>query len=153
MPRTTSRTSAPTASQTLAMALTKETLVARNAFDAYLMVSAEAGSVTITGAWMPSKREATRPAVAWSSQPITMRSGWRKSWTAEPSRRNSGFDATFTSSRLRACSTTRVEPTGTVDLLTTTHSAGSTFATADAAWRMKLRSAEPSAPWGVGTQR
>src|SRR6266568_4177283 len=133
MPRTTSRTSAPTASQTLAMAFTNETLVARKALDAYLIVSADAGSVTITGAWMPSNSAATRPAVAWSSQPITMRSGWRKSCTADPSRRNSGFDATVTSSRPRACSTTRVEPTGTVDLLTTTDSAGSTGATAEAA--------------------
>ena len=35
-----------------------------------------------------------------------------------PSRRNSGFDTTWTSSRRTARSTTRVEPTGTVDLLT-----------------------------------
>src|SRR5438067_11237364 len=133
MPSTTSRTSAPTASHTLAMALTQYTLVARKALDAYLMVSADAGSVTLTGAWMPSNRAATRPAVAWSSQPMTMRSGCRKSCTAEPSRRNSGLDATITSSRPNACSTTRVDPTGTVDMFTTTDSAGSTGCTADAA--------------------
>ena len=46
--------------------------------------------------------------------------------TALPSRRNSGFDTTRTSDRPRARSTTRVEPTGTVDLLMTTASAGST---------------------------
>ncbi len=45
MPRRTSRTSAPTASHTLAMAFTNETLAARKALDAYLIVSAEAGSV------------------------------------------------------------------------------------------------------------
>ena len=39
-----------------------------------------------------------------------MRSGWRKSWIAEPSRRNSGFDTTATSLRPSARSTTRVEP-------------------------------------------
>ena len=55
---------------------------------------------------------------------MTMRSGCRKSWTAWPSRRNSGFDATVTCSRGVPASastrcTNRVEPTGTVDLLTT----------------------------------
>src|SRR5438094_9615188 len=153
MPSTTSRTSAPTASHTLAMALTNDTFVARKALEAYLMVSADAGSVTITGAWIPSKRAATRPAVAWSSHPMTIRSGCRKSCTAEPSRRNSGLEATLTSSLLSACSTTRVEPTGTVDLLTTTDSGGTTGAMADAAALMKLRSAEPAGDWGVGTHR
>src|SRR3954471_12889297 len=133
MPSTTSFMSAPTASHTAATALTKLTFVARNALLAYLINSAEGGSVTISGAATPRYSDATRTAAAWSSAPITMRSGCRKSWTAEPSRRNSGFDATFTSSRPRACSTTRVDPTGTVDLLTTTDSSGSTWATADAA--------------------
>ena len=58
-------------------------------------------------------------AAPWSSLPITTRSGCRKSLTAEPSRRNSGLDTTNTSLRPSACSTRRVEPTGTVDLLTT----------------------------------
>ncbi len=49
MPRITSLTSAPTASHTAAMAFTKLILVARKALEAYLMVSAEAGSVTING--------------------------------------------------------------------------------------------------------
>src|ERR671918_71408 len=101
MPRTTSLTSAPTASQTAAMALTKLILAARKALEAYLIVSADAGSVT-------------------------MRPGLRKSWTAEPSRKNSGLDTTTTSSRPSTRSTTRVDPTGTVDLLTTTASDGST---------------------------
>ena len=122
MPSTTSLTSAPTASHTAAMAFTKLILVARKALDAYLMVSAEAGSVTWSGAGSPMYRPATRMAALWSSAPITTRSGWRKSCTAEPSRRNSGLDTTATSVRPRACSTTRVEPTGTVDLLMTTDS-------------------------------
>ena len=53
MPSTTSATSAPTASQTAAIALTKEILVARKALAAYLMVSADAGSVTMNGAATP----------------------------------------------------------------------------------------------------
>src|SRR3712207_3922751 len=113
MPSTTSRTSAPTASHTFASAFTNDTFVARNAFDAYLIVSADAGSVTTSGARSDSNSVATRMAAAWSSLPITMRSGFRQSWTAEPSRRNSGFETTNTSPRPRARSTTRVEPTGT----------------------------------------
>src|SRR3954447_19989265 len=122
MPSTTSLTSAPTASQIAATALMNEILVARKALAAYLMVSAEAGSVTINGAATPRYSDATRMAAFWSSLPITIRSGLRKSLTAEPSRRNSGFDTTYTSGRWRTRSTTLVDPTGTVDLLTTTDS-------------------------------
>src|SRR2546423_672056 len=46
------------------MALTKLTLAARNAFEAYLIVSADAGSVTISGACRCSNSEATRMAAA-----------------------------------------------------------------------------------------
>src|SRR5688500_16407803 len=118
--------SAPTASHTAATALMKEIFVARKALAAYLIVSADAGSVTITGAVIPRYSAETRTAADWSSAPITMRSGWRKSWMAEPSRRNSGFETTATSLRPSARSTTRVDPTGTVDLLTTIASLGST---------------------------
>ena len=113
-------TSAPTPSQIAATALTNESLVARNAFAAYLIVSADAGSVTMTGAATPRYSDETLIAAAWSVLPTTMRSGFRKSCTAEPSRRNSGFDTTLTSGRSSTRSTTRAEPTGTVDLLTTT---------------------------------
>src|SRR5688500_17609599 len=126
MPRITSFTSAPTASQMAATAFTKLSLVARKALHAYLMVSADAGSVTMSGAGTPTYSEATRTAADWSSAPITTRSGWRKSSTAAPSRRNSGLDTTQTSGRPSARSTTLVEPTGTVDLLITTASGGST---------------------------
>ena len=64
MPNTTSFTSAPTASHTAATALTKLILVARNAFEAYLMVSAEAGSVTMMGAVRPMYSPAIRMAAA-----------------------------------------------------------------------------------------
>src|SRR5215218_7954844 len=148
MPSTTSLTSAPTASHTAAMAFTKLILAARKALDAYLMVSADAGSVTIRGAARPRYSAATRMAAAWSSHPMTTRSGWRKSWTAVPSRRNSGFDTTATSARWSACSTTRVEPTGTVDLLITTASVRRWGEIDSAAAWMYDRSAEPSSPWG-----
>ncbi len=45
MPRATSPTSAPTSSQTLAISLTKEILVARKALEASLIISALATSV------------------------------------------------------------------------------------------------------------
>ena len=102
--------------------------MARKALAAYLIVSAEAGLVTISGAGTPRYSVATRIAAAWSSLPITMRSGWRKSWIADPSRRNSGFDTTLTSDRPSAFSTTFVDPTGTVDLLITIDSDVSTGA-------------------------
>ncbi len=98
--------------------MTKLSLVARKAFDAYLMVSAVAASVIRRGAWVPENRAPTWAAADWSSAPTTMRSGCRLSGTAVPSRRNSGFDTTVTSERPRTRSTTRVEPTGTVDLFT-----------------------------------
>ena len=50
MPSITASTSAPTPSQRAAMALIYEIFVARNAFAAYLMVSADAGSVITQGA-------------------------------------------------------------------------------------------------------
>ena len=45
MPRATSETSAPTSSQTLAISLMKEILVARKAFEASLIISALETSV------------------------------------------------------------------------------------------------------------
>ena len=116
----TSRTSAPTASHRLATALTKLSLVARKALEAYLIVSAVAASVMRSGACVPANSSPTRAAAAWSSAPTTMRSGCRLSGTAVPSRRNSGLDTTWTSVRPSTRSTTSVEPTGTVDLLTMT---------------------------------
>ena len=71
----TSRTSAPTASHRPATALTKLSLVARKALEAYLIVSAVAASVISSGAWVPANRSPTLAAAAWSSAPTTMRSG------------------------------------------------------------------------------
>ena len=50
MPRATSTTSAPVSSQTLAISLMNEILVARKAFDASLTISALATSVRTSGA-------------------------------------------------------------------------------------------------------
>ncbi len=82
------------------------------------MVSAVAASVMSSGAWVSANSSPTRAAADWSSAPTTMRSGCRLSATAVPSRRNSGLETTATSWRPSTRSTTRVEPTGTVDLLT-----------------------------------
>ena len=49
MPRATTLTSAPVASQTFAISLMKLIFVARKAFDAYLIISAEATSVKTIG--------------------------------------------------------------------------------------------------------
>ena len=62
MPIATSRTSASTASHRFAIALMNEIFVARNAFDAYLIISADAGSVTSTGACTPRYSSDTRTA-------------------------------------------------------------------------------------------
>ena len=50
MPLATSTTSAPISSQTLAISLMKEILVARNALEASLIISAERMSVRTSGA-------------------------------------------------------------------------------------------------------
>ncbi len=158
MPSATSRTSASTVSHRLAIAFMNEILVARKALDAYLIISADAGSVTSIGALIERYSSLTRTATAGSSQPMTTRLGSRKSRTEVPSRRNSGFEATPTcsiaapaSARMRC--TSRVEPTGIVDLLMTTVPACSTGAISRATSSTNERSAEPSSAWGVGTQR
>ena len=99
IPSTTAATSAPTASHIAATALTKLIFMARKPLAAYLIVSADAGSVIRIGVSIVAYSSATRSAAPRSALPITTRSGWRKSCTAVPSRRNSGFDTTWTSSR------------------------------------------------------
>ena len=71
--------------------------VARNALLAYLISSAVATFVITNGTSIrfSGLYRSFRIAIASaSSAPITTRSGRRKSSTALPSRRNSGFDAT-----------------------------------------------------------
>ena len=155
MPSTTSLTSAPTASHTAAIALTKRDLGGEEGVGRVLdrLGRRRVGDDERRGD-ARGRATATRMAAAWSSLPITMRSGCRKSWTAEPSRRNSGFDTTSTSGRPSARSTTRVEPTGTVDLLTTTAPGGRSGR--DLAGRgldVARGRPTPSSPCGVGTHR
>ncbi len=98
MPRATSSTSAPARSQTRATWLMKLILVARKALEACLISSAVLRSVarnsvpgwSVIGAY--SARSTSVPRS--ESVPTTIRSGRRVSSTAEPSRRNSGLEAT-----------------------------------------------------------
>ena len=152
-PTTTSSTSAPTPSHTAAIVFTNDNLVAKNAFAAYLMVSADAGSVTTTCAPNDAYNPATATAASRSSAPTTTRSGCRKSSIADPSRKNSGFDTTRTSGRRNTRSTTFVDPTGTVDLFTTIAPDPKTGSISAAAASTNDRSADPSASCGVGTHK
>ena len=125
MPFMTWLTSAPAASQTLAMALMNEILAARNALEAYLMTSAEGRSVMIIGRSSGAYSSTSVMATCWVGAPITMRSGRSVSSMAEPSRRNSGLLTTSNSMgrgwvRVMTSRTSSPVPTGTVDLFTTT---------------------------------
>ena len=92
MPSATVRTSAPVASQTFAISLMNEMRVTSAAFAASLIISADATSHRTTGASIPAcSRSTTSPSSGWND-PITIRSGCRKSWTAVPSAVNSGFE-------------------------------------------------------------
>ena len=97
MPSSTAAISAPTVSQRVATALTKLSLVARKALVAYLISSAELGSVTRTGTGKGSYSAATLAAEASSVAPMITRSGFMKSSMAVPSRRNSGLETTAAS--------------------------------------------------------
>ena len=80
-------------------------------------------NATMTGALSAANRPATGIAASGRSAPITMRSGCRKSRTAEPSRRNSGLATTFTPCRpVSATNWAMVSPVprGTVLLVTMT---------------------------------
>ena len=154
MPTMTSLTSAPTPSQMAAMALTKLSLVARNALAAYLIVSADAGSVTMTCACTPSYSAPTAIAAARSSQPTTTRSGRRKSSTAEPSRRNSGLRHDAHVGALQD----PLDDLGAADrhgrLVDDDALVGQRRRRSRRRRpRRRLRSAEPSSPCGVGTHR
>ena len=110
----------------VAISLIKEMRVAKNALDAYLIISAVRKSVIMIGQRRLRYNWATFVAAARSSDPRMTRSGSIKSLIAEPSRRNSGLETTAKSSglpprRRRMMSATQSPvPTGTVDLFTTT---------------------------------
>ena len=119
MPSTTSATSAPTASQTAAMALTKEILVARKALAAYLMVSADAGSVTMNGAG-DAEVQRRRPGRPRPGPRLRRRSGpgaGSRGRRALAEELGVGHDRDVWSAQHGLDDL--VEPTGTVDLFTT----------------------------------
>jgi len=124
MPLATSITLAPTLSQIFAISLIKEILVAKKAFEAYLIISAVRISVTNIGTRSGAYNSATRSQASVSLEPKTIRSGCIKSATADPSRRNSGLDTTWNfgiwpSRYFWIMSATQSPvPTGTVDLST-----------------------------------
>jgi hypothetical protein len=110
-------------------------------------------SVIITEAPNVLNNELTLTAACSSSAPMTIRSGCKKSFTAVPSRKNSGLDTTDISLRPIMRSTATAEPTGTVDLFTTMEpslmSGPISVATAD----INDISGAPSSRLGVGRQR
>ena len=134
----------------------KVILVAKNALAAYLVISAERSSIKMIG--FPWRTNGAYNLVITSfarsdSVPITTRSGFMKSSTATPSRKNSGFDTTSKSTwaLLAIAAWTNSEvPTGTVLLsMMTVYSVNNgpkSFATC----KMYFKSAEPSSPGGVG---
>ncbi len=120
-------TSPSAASQTSAMALMNEILVARKELAEVFTSSAVGKSVTTngdpsaTGTAYTSRSSFSARSL---STPTTIRSGCSVSLTAKPSRRNSGFQASSAPSPTGASSMSRAasraaEPTGTVDLPTT----------------------------------
>src|SRR5690606_13891890 len=151
MPSVTAAISAPTNSHNSATALTYDNFTAKKQFAAYLTISALAASVSTVGAPNRAYNPATRSAASGESDPTTIRSGRRKSATAEPSRKNSGLLTTATSERPNHTRTRAAVPTGTVDFNTTTHPAGNTDPTSATTARTAATSACPSAPIGVGT--
>jgi len=88
---------APTFSHRLANSFITVMRAASIALAAYLVISADAMSMKRTG--LPvrtngSYSSRSAASAAGASTPSTMRSGFMKSWTAAPSLRNSGFEAT-----------------------------------------------------------
>ncbi len=96
------------------------------ALAAYFVSSAEAVSMTRMGLPVRTKGSYScriTASTSGSSVPITTRSGLRKSSTAVPSFRNSGFETTANGwlvSEETTARTLAAVPTGTVDLLTIT---------------------------------
>ena len=156
MPSDTSLTSASTRSQIRAISLMNEIRVARNAFEAYLIISAVWRSVMRIVVSSLLYSAATALAARLLCEPSTSRSGCMKSWIALPSRRNSGFETTANGiSRSRFSPTIRDTmspvPIGTVLLLTMVTVLLIAPAIDFAACLTKTRSASPRRPIGVPT--
>jgi hypothetical protein len=137
--------------------LANETRIARKALDPYLASSAVLGSVITTGADVKVMRSLRRSAAARSSQPMRIRDGSRKSWSARPSWRNSGFATTGTrsrNSRSTSSCTHATVPGGTVLRITMRLSfvaCRGPAAIHASAWRSIERLGYPASPCGVGT--
>lgn len=147
-------TSPPVSSQRVAISLMKLIFVANKAFAAIFDISADSTSITTTGPSTPACSSPISRAVSASEDPITTRSGARKSSTARPSAVNSGFDAYPTCPRPARSSAARTRapvPTGTVDFTTTARRcpAPASESTTD---HTRDRSASPAADGGVSTQ-
>ena len=159
MPRATSETSAPTWSQKSATMLTNEIFVARNALAACLMSSAVLMLVMRMGHSKSRAYSSRRSARArFESAPMTIRSGCRKSCTAEPSRKNSGLLATSYSGippagRRRARSMPAPVWTGTVLFSTMSLKPSGRPAMLPTASSIWERSVRPSGRAGVPTHR
>ena len=96
-----------------------------------LIASASVGSVSSTGTSGSSEPSSSRSANCLPRalrSPTTIRDGWRLSWSARPSRRNSGLN-TIGSPGV-AASIRSVKPTGTVDLTTRVASGAAAWASA-----------------------
>ena len=121
IPRATSFTSAPNASQMFAISLMKLIRVARKAFDAYLIISAVRRSVTMIGARRAGAAEPPAPPL-WSLPSPARSVRVHEIANGRSSRRNSGQLTTAKSTGLSAACRARCPPqspvpTGTVDLL------------------------------------
>ena len=120
MPSITSSTWAPTDSHIAAMALMNESFIARNPLAAYLIVSADAGSVMIDRRVEPGVQGgetlAVGPPVGADDHPVGVQEVvHRSALTQELRVRHHGHVVALQHGARRRAA----EPTGTVDLLTT----------------------------------
>ena len=155
-------TSAPTFSASKAISLINEILTAKNAFDAYFIISAVSTLVNTNGVSFIYKTLYTFFIISFalsSEYPMTTLSGLKQSFTALPSLRNSGFETTSNSKSTPLSSnffcivsfTSFPVPTGTVDLSTTTLYPFICSPIEFATSKTYLKSALPSSAGGVPT--
>ena len=159
IPLRTSSTFAPTSSHRLAISFMNVILVAKNALAAYFVSSAERSSIKMIGLPWRTKGAYKRDIKSFARSdcvPITTRSGFIKSSTATPSRKNSGLEttskSTFACLAIAECTFSDV-PTGTVLLSMITAYSDRSGPKSSATCKMYFKSAEPSAPGGVGRAR
>src|SRR5579863_7020884 len=92
--------------------------MARNAFEQHLTSSALHSDVKSTGEFNFSNSRTYGTAIAALREPTMMRAGVRKSWSAEPSRRNSGAKTSSPQLSTKGASRSHV-PGGIVERMTT----------------------------------